>query len=576
MTMPYTLLPASGADQVSEWIRLGSEAYALNNLKSAQKYYNRATRLDPSHAIAINNLGIVLAASGNVPEALLTIERAALFDGVEPIIAANWALVNFEADRIEEARAAAEHAIKLAGDAPSDPEANETKTAGYVRSRLAFAVIASAYGQPGDAIPAYRQMLAVEPKNQAAGPNCCFNQTLVDIAPAELLAQRKVWYESNRWKGPLWPHKNDKTPGRTLKVGYIGGDFKSHSAAMIYAQVLLNHDKQQVSPYLYSTLPTDAEKDDMTQMLRDCGQWRDVFGKSDEEIEDQISKDEIDILVDLAAHTNGGKLAVFTRKPAPIQITAWGFAHGTGLPEMDYFFADPIAVPVEERTPDNYSEKIYDLPCIVTYRPPDEYAIPPSSPAPCQKNDYFTFGAFSRFEKLSNEYLACIREILLRVPDSRLYLKDAAYRRPYAIRRIMKALDGIDRGRLKFGLATSHPEHILEYQKLDLLLDPWPHGAGNVTLETLYAGVPLITRYGRQPSGRTASSVLTVMGRTDWIARSDAEYVAKAVEWAGRRDELAKARVTLREELVGSPVIKGYAGEVEKAYRAMWKEWCAK
>lgn len=572
MSMPYTLLPPPlvGDDQVNEWIKLGTEAYVLKNLQKAAVHYQRALKIDPCNAIANNNLGVVLACAGDLHNSLLAMERATIFDGVEPVIAANCALINFEVDRMDEARRCSEKAVSLAMEKP-DPK-KETDTAGYIRSRLAYAVISASYGRPQDAIPKYMEMMEVEPTHPAAGPNACFVQTLTNCGPDALLALRKQWREANGWKGRTWPHSNVKDPNRTLRVGYVGGDFKSHSAAMIYSNVLFNHDKSQVEPYLYSTLPTEADKDDMTQKLIACGEWRVMVDKTDEEFEDQVAADKIDILVDLAGHTNGGRLAVFTRKPAPIQVTAWGFAHGTGLPEIDYFFADPITVPENERK--HYAEKIWDLPCIVTYRPPVEYGIPETSPAPCKKNDFFTFGSFSRFEKLSDDCLACFNAILKRVPNSKLYLKDAAFRRPYSIRRIMEALPDVDRKRIIFGVSTSHPEHIQEFQKVDLVVDPFPHGGGNVAMETLYAGVPLITKYGTQAAGRTASSVLTTIGRKDWIARTDEEYIEKAVEWSGRLDELAAARKTLRSDLLSSPIINGYAQSVESAYRSMWRIWC--
>lgn len=572
MTMPYTLLPppSSGDTQVNEWIQMGTEAYVAKNLQKAAIHYQRALKLDPCSAIANNNLGVVLACAGDYHNSLLALERASIFDGVEPVIAANQALINFETDRMEEARRCSEKAVNLALGKPT----SEVDTAGYIRSRLAYAVISASYGRPQDALPAYLEMMEVEPTHPAAGPNACFVQTLTSLGPADLLALRKQWRTANKWKGRTWPHDNVKDPDKVLRVGYVSGDYKSHSAAMIYSNVLLNHDKTKVTPYLYSTLPTEADKDDMTQKLMACGEWRNMVDKTDEEFEDQVTEDGIDILVDLAGHTNGGRLAVFTRRPAPVQVTAWGFAHGTGLPEIDYFFADPVAVPEHERK--HYAEKIYDLPCIVTYRPPLEYGIPATSPMPFKRNDFFTFGSFSRFEKLSDDCLACFNEILKRVPGSKLYLKDAAFRRPYSIRRVMEAMPDVDKSRLIFGVSTSHPEHIMEFQRVDLVLDPFPHGGGNVALETLFAGVPLVTRYGTQAAGRTASSVLTLMGRTDWITRTNSEYVEKAVELSGKIGELAEARKVLRIELLDSPAIKDYAGAVERGYREMWRAWCAK
>src|SRR6185295_15122639 len=100
---------------------------------------------------------------------------------------------------------------------------------------------------------------------------------------------------------------------------------------------------------------------------------KDITALNDEQAEAMIRQDQIDILVDLAGHTNGGRLNLFTRKVAPIQVSAWGFAHGTGCPDIDYFFADPVAVPPEDR--EHYAEQIYDLPCIVTYDAPHEYNL---------------------------------------------------------------------------------------------------------------------------------------------------------------------------------------------------------
>lgn len=577
MPQPYMLVPSPGSDQADEWVRLGIESQMQaqqlpdpqqrsQKFLQAEQHYKHALRLVPRHAVATQNLAVLFAQVGNLNEGLITAERAAMFDDRLPIIHTNRAFMNLEADRIDEALDAARHAATLCR--PADEH--------YAASRLALAMVSASAGLAPVAARAYNELLDVDPKHQMAAMNASFVQTLVDATPADLLAQRQRWYAANRYTGPVTPHDNDRTAGRRLRVGYVSGDFKMHSAAMIFGNVVLNHT-DAVDVYLYSTLPVDPASDLRTRQFKEKAgeRWRDITALSDDDAAAQMRRDRIDILVDLSGHTMGGRLPIFLRKPAPVQVTAWGFAHGTGCPEIDYFLADPVAVPVEERQ--HFAEQIYDLPCIVTYAEPKEYQLKASSLLPYFKNDeaFVTFGSYARYEKLSDQCLAVFAEIMRRVPEARLEFKDSSFRRPYSIRRVMRAMPDVAPERLLFSINTSHPDHMLAHQQADLLLDPFPHSGGVVALEQLYMGVPLLTLYGRQPGGRTASSVLTQMKRTDWIARSTDEYVAKAVELAGQPQVLSKARKTLRQELLNSPVVKDYHLAVEAAYRDMWQRWCS-
>src|SRR5688572_17801455 len=179
-------------DQADEWVRLGLEAHMQGRLPDAQRCYNRALQLSPNHPTAHANLGILLAQAGHLNDGLLALERASLFDGVEPLIAANRALMNLDADRLDEAKAAAEQAMKLAPEKPADPAKDPLKTGGYMAARLASAMIAAATGEAGRALPLYREMLEVDPKHPAAGPNACFVTSLMNVGPEDLLAQRKA------------------------------------------------------------------------------------------------------------------------------------------------------------------------------------------------------------------------------------------------------------------------------------------------------------------------------------------------------------------------------------------------
>lgn len=556
----YMLIPQQGTEPADEWIRLGVEAQMAGKFPDAERHYRQALRADPRNAIATHNFAILYAQQGNLNEALLTIERAILFDDKHASLKMTYALMCLDADRIDDALAAGRKAVE---------------TAPNKDTRLALALVVATAGLPKEAIPLYNAILDEDSKHMQAGPNSCFVQTLVNSTPKDLLAQRKRWYEANAFKGERAPHKVDPTWPRPLRVGYVSGDFKTHSAAMIFRNVVCHHDNAVVLPYFYCSLPVDPAADHFTKIMKEAAgdRWRDISTKPDEEADALIRADKIDILVDLAGHTNGGRLSLFTRKPAPVQACAWGFAHGTGCPEIDWFFADQVSVPESER-PD-FAERIYDLPCLVTYEELP-YALPDGDERiPYRQNGFITFGSSARYEKLSAECLAVFANILRAVPDAVLRLKDSAYRRPYSIKRVMEAMPDVDPARLHFLIGTDHREHMLAYRQADIGLDPFPHGGGVVGLEQLYMGVPIVTLYGTQPSGRNTASILTAMGRPGWIAKDTDEYVRIAVELAEDVKALRQARKTLRGELMNSPVVKGYREAVEAAYVDIWQQYMA-
>ena len=236
---PYIIVPPQGQDQADEWMKLGVQAQSENKLPQAQAHYNQALRLNPRHALATQNLAIVFAQSNLLNEALLTIERAAMMDGVHGVIQMNWALMALAADQIDVALKAARRGVELA------PQ---------TEARLALAMVLGTAGLPEQAVPIYNDILKDIPAHGSAGPNACFVQTLTTATPEELLKQRKLWWDANHYTGAVAPHGNDKSTERPLRIGYVGGDFKTHSAAMIFGHVLLHHSKD-VEMFLYSSLP---------------------------------------------------------------------------------------------------------------------------------------------------------------------------------------------------------------------------------------------------------------------------------------------------------------------------------
>jgi predicted O-linked N-acetylglucosamine transferase (SPINDLY family) len=137
------------------------------------------------------------------------------------------------------------------------------------------------------------------------------------------------------------------------------------------------------------------------------------------------------------------------------------------------------------------------------------------------------------------------------------------------------AVHGIPASRLEIGF-HSPPWDLL--RECDITLDCFPHNSGTTLFESLYMGLPFVTLAGRPGVGRIGASTLTGLGRSEWTAHTEAEYVDKVVALASDIPALARIRAGLRNEMRASSLMDepAYARKVETAFRAMFKNWCEK
>jgi predicted O-linked N-acetylglucosamine transferase (SPINDLY family) len=366
------------------------------------------------------------------------------------------------------------------------------------------------------------------------------------------------------------PHTNDRDPERPLRIGYVGGDFRSHSANMSYGAVIMRHTPG-VEAFCYSTAHPTLW-DHYTTLYSQERTLRVIDGITDDTAAEIIRRDKIDVLVDLAAFSNGGRLGIFARKPAPIQVTAWGYVLGTGMDTVDAIFGDPVAMPYSAQK--FYREKIVHLPSIVPFI--GQMYAPEVTVLPCLPEKPFTFGCFNRAAKIGETTLRMWSKILKAVPSSRLLLKEAQIGHAYHRERIFKILD-VAPERVAFGGQTPHRGHLEAYGQVDLALDPYPIAGGISMLEGLWQGVPALVRKPAD-KGRVVSlvglSACRLLGLDDFVASDEESYVRLAVRWATEgRETLAQWRLQLRKLMFNSPLIQGYVEAVEDTYRDLFREW---
>ena len=394
-----------------------------------------------------------------------------------------------------------------------------------------------------------------------------------DVTLEEAYAARHRYNEivAGAWA----PHPNDPDSERPLRIGYVSADFKHHSAAYAFGPVLLKHDPARFDVYAYSGV---VEPDDLTDIFKaGIPNWRSVAFADDDEVERAIRSDRIDVLVDLSGHSAGNRLAVFARKPAPVQVTAWGYITGTGLDAMDYLLADADTIfPDEERW---YAERVVRLERIICYWPKDVDEVGPVQPSPCVANGHLTFGVFQRLGKITPDCTRLWAGVLDAVPDARLIVKspglDEVEVRAGLERTFREA--GADPARLELRGKSPHTEHLRAYADVDVCLDPWPDGGGISTCEAAWMGVPTLAAPWRQIPSRVTTSINRELGLDQLIVAGPSEYVERAAWLDTQHREIASLRSRLRELMTVSALCdhERYTRAVERAYRDLWRRWCA-
>ncbi|MGE3913574.1 MAG: tetratricopeptide repeat protein, partial [Chloroflexota bacterium] len=541
---------------------VGALLLVLGRLDEAEIRLRRSLKLQPRYAEALTNLGGVLLQRGQVADALAACTQAVAVAPADARAHDMMGTVLRVAGRVDEAVASYERALAFSSESAN--------------IWLNLAGTLQVASRTADASEAYRRCLALNPDSATAHSGLIFSLDLTHGAAAEARAERRRWNErfGQAWRQQPLPHTNGRDPERRLRVGYVSADFYHHSAATAFMPILRAHDRNRVSIYCYSgTTLADAVTEE-ARVLADG--WRDVAHLSDDQLVALVRADEIDILVDLSGHSAGNRLPVFARKPAPIQVTGWGYATGTGLEAMDGFLIDRVVAPPEEDS--LYAERIVELPGPICFEPPAD--LPPVPPLPASSRDYVTFGAFNRLPKVSEQTRDAWAAVLTSVPNSRLLVKTGGQDSDGARQQLLTdlAARGIGPERVTLLGQSSRLEHLAAHGEVDLILDTFPHTGGVTTVEALLMGVPVVTLLGEGVAGRLSASFLTALGLKDLVAHTTDEYVKIARQTAGRLDWLADQRATLRDRLLASPIgdTHAYTQAVESAYRALWQEWCAR
>jgi len=529
-------------------------------LKHAMQLLDRAVIVRPDFAKAYCHIGNVLFAQGDIAAAASAYATSLAIKSDDTDTLSNLGATLRTQGKLEAAIAQYRKGLVVRPDMPE-------LLANFANTR-------QEQGLLDDALLFNRRALAVQPDFATAHSNLLFLLGYGCLLAALGLRQaHEQWYEQHCPKAHFTGHANINHPGRTLRIGYVSGDFRTHAVSMFIEPVLRAHDRETVETFCYSN---SSQHDAVTTRLQDLTDgWRSICGKSDAEAARMIEADGIDILVDLSGHTALNRLKLFALKPAPVQVTYLGYFATTGVPTIDYWVTDDILHPAD--TIEQTTEQIWRLPrCWVCYQPHPEApeVVVPSS-------DVITFGSFNALAKITPQTVSLWSKVLLAVPNSRLLLKTRGMADRSAQKRLLALFAelAVPADRIGFhGHVASFVDHLAAYGEIDICLDPLPCSGGTTTADALWMGVPVLTLAGATMIGRMSASMLTALGMTEWIATNETDFVAKAMRFAADSELRARLRKTQRQRMQASALCDpaGLAGALEDAYRAMWKKWCGR
>jgi predicted O-linked N-acetylglucosamine transferase (SPINDLY family) len=287
---------------------------------------------------------------------------------------------------------------------------------------------------------------------------------------------------------------------------------------------------------------------------------------SDDQIANMIVADRIDILVDMKGYTLHTRSSVLRHRPAPVQMNYLGYPGTMGARFVDFIVADHIVIPADLEQ--HYVEKVLRLPHC--YQPNDRKR--PLPPAPTREAaglppTGFVFCSFNNTYKITPDVFAIWRRLLQAVPGSVLWALTSNAETNSNLRKEMSR-GGLDPERLILAPRVSLAAHLARFRLADLFLDTLPYTAHTTASDSLWCGVPVVTRIGDTFASRVAASILHAADLPELVTTTEQDYEQLALKIAREPDVLARLKRHLDEVRLTCPLFDSvrYTRDLERLY----------
>ena len=363
---------------------------------------------------------------------------------------------------------------------------------------------------------------------------------------------------------------------RKIRVGYIS--LHLHSLGMLYLGWLKYCDKSKFEIYVYDISGYDENDKSENLSFRKnfkthSNRVRFISGEIDD-ICSTVINDKLDILIFTEIGLDPKISLLSCLRLAPIQCTSWCHPITSGSVNIDYFLSSDLMEP--KNAQEHYSEKLVCLPNL-------GFSIEPFS---FPKNDKKR----SDFQLRDNSIIYLSSQALFKyLPQHDYLFPSIAKQNKLAQFVFFDSFLGsvitnsfkkrIDKAFKEFNLNSEDYcvflgklplQDYLKFNELaDIFLDSFGWSGGFSTKDAIACSLPIVTCPGKMMRARQSYGMLHMIGVTETIAKTEAEYIEIAVRlgWDDEWRQAVREKMTANKHRLFNDreCIKGLEGFFQEA-----------
>ena len=368
---------AIAPDAIGALITRGNVLLELKRYEDALSSFQRALSVKSDDVDGLNNLGVALTHLQQIGEAIACFDRALAIDPRRARVLDNRGVALFAAGRFSDALESYDRALAIKPD-----DAETLYHRGHALANL---------GRYGEAVEGWQRVLAIDPGHPHVLGSLAFYRLMIcdwkemeritdelaralaeesrtiepftllaySVAPADQLRHTRQ-YVGNRMPtvSQLPPVEIRRRSGK-IKVAYLSSSFHRHPTGWQIVELFERHDRSLFEVHGISYGPDDSS-DIRARLVKSFDRFHDVMLRSDRDVAQLLRDLEVDIAVDLKGHTEQARPWILAYRPAPIQISYFGFTATMAVDFIDYILADRTVLPFDQQA--HYSERIVHLP----------------------------------------------------------------------------------------------------------------------------------------------------------------------------------------------------------------------